>query len=326
MDLRQLVDLELIRQLKYRYMRGVDTRDIALIGSCLTEGATASYSGGAYIMEGRDAICAFIERVIDPTSGTSHIAVHPEIEFEGDNRARGIWRLEDTIQFTRPNPAVKHVDIQGGEELQGAGYYYDEYERDGSTWRISHTSYGRLYERVARLGGCVDVPSMIDIREMRNQAAVRHKAAQKSVKARVSHFGICVSDLDRAICFYRDGLGFSEGGGIEVADTLGNVMGMDEFSLRTRMMSLGGISIELLHFPRSQDPVRADRLRAMNHTGFTHMALAVEDVDAAARLVVAHGGIVFPETRAVLETDEGPVTMLYCADPDYTRVELVSYP
>jgi catechol 2,3-dioxygenase-like lactoylglutathione lyase family enzyme len=142
----------------------------------------------------------------------------------------------------------------------------------------------------------------------------------------ISHFGICVSDLDRALRFYCEGLGFQEGASIELADQLGNVMGLEDFSLRARMLSLNGVTIELLHFARSRDPVIASELRRMNHTGLTHLALSVDDVDAVARSAVAHGGMVFPETRGVLESPDGPITLLYCADPDHTRIELINYP
>jgi catechol 2,3-dioxygenase-like lactoylglutathione lyase family enzyme len=142
----------------------------------------------------------------------------------------------------------------------------------------------------------------------------------------ISHFGICVSDLDRAIRFYCDGLGFQEGAGIELADQLGHVMGLKDFALQTRMLSLNGATIELLHFSRSRDPVIASELRRMNHTGLTHLALSVDDVDAVARSAVAHGGMVFPGTRAVFESPDGPIKLLYCADPDHTRIELINYP
>jgi len=133
-------------------------RDFSLLPTCFAENAVASYSDGAYVVKGRNEICTFIERVLDPTSASSHIAVHPEIEFTSSECARGIWRLEDTVQFTRPNPAVTHLEILGGEELQGAAYYHDEYVREGLEWRISFTSYQRLYERVARLSGSVTIP------------------------------------------------------------------------------------------------------------------------------------------------------------------------
>lgn len=160
MNVAQLLDLELIRRVKYRYMRGVDTHDVELIRSCLAENASASYSGGKYVVRGRDAICDFIAGIIDPTSASSHIAVHGEIDFDGPDHAHAVWRLEDTVHFTRANSAVQHAEIKGGEELQGAGYYYDKYVRENSEWRISYTSYKRIYERIARLEGqTIDIPA-----------------------------------------------------------------------------------------------------------------------------------------------------------------------
>jgi hypothetical protein len=39
--------------------------------------------------------------------------------------------------------------------------------------------------------------------------------------------------------------------------------------------------------------------------------------------VEAHGGYVFPETKSTLKMPGGEVAIVYCADPDFTRVELL---
>lgn len=42
-----LVDLEAIKTVKYRYLRAVDLRDWELLASVLTEDATAAYAAGS---------------------------------------------------------------------------------------------------------------------------------------------------------------------------------------------------------------------------------------------------------------------------------------
>jgi lactoylglutathione lyase len=142
----------------------------------------------------------------------------------------------------------------------------------------------------------------------------------------VSHLGICVSNLERAITFYRDGLGFEEISSLELENQYGNVMGLADFKMSARFLSLGDIRIELLHYSRSEGAVSASGLRAMNHTGFTHLALLVDDVDAVAERIVEHGGRVFPDTRGTFAGPEGPIELLYCSDPDFTRIELTQNP
>jgi lactoylglutathione lyase len=142
----------------------------------------------------------------------------------------------------------------------------------------------------------------------------------------VSHFGVCVSDIDQATRFYRDGLGFTVGEQMVLQDVCGNVMGLEDFELTTQYMSYGSSFIELLWYRYSTNPMKADRLRPMNHTGLTHIALSVTDIDAVAESVLRYGGKVFPETRGQLGTEAGIVELMYCSDPDYTRIELIKFP
>ena len=51
-----LVELELIKRVKYRYMRAIDQKRWDDLAEVFTEDAVAEYSGGKYRYEGRDAI------------------------------------------------------------------------------------------------------------------------------------------------------------------------------------------------------------------------------------------------------------------------------
>ena len=48
----------------------------------------------------------------------------------------------------------------------------------------------------------------------------------------VSHLGICVSDLDRSLCFYRDGLGFEPVGSHEVGAEFSRLMELESVEVR----------------------------------------------------------------------------------------------
>src|SRR5829696_3528041 len=87
-----LVEIELIERLKYRYLRGIDQKLFDEVEACFTEDATASYGGGAYVFEGRPAIMEFLRTSMASTGMlTSHKCHHPEIDFTGDGEATGTW-------------------------------------------------------------------------------------------------------------------------------------------------------------------------------------------------------------------------------------------
>ena len=74
-----------------------------------------------------------------------HIASHPEITVDGDT-AKGSWGFEDTV-------IVPTFEVQ----IRGGGYYNDEYRKDpDGKWRITATSYERIYEAMTSLK---DTPS-----------------------------------------------------------------------------------------------------------------------------------------------------------------------
>ena len=139
-----LVALEELKRLKYRYLRTLDTKDWDAFGDTLAEDATADY-GERLSFTGRDAITAYMRTTLTPAIITVHHVHHPEISVDGDS-ATGVWALDDTVVVT------EHRML-----LRGAAHYEDRYERgaDGA-WRIAHTGYRRLYEAMVSLD---DVPS-----------------------------------------------------------------------------------------------------------------------------------------------------------------------
>jgi hypothetical protein len=138
MTVERLVELELIQRLKYRYIRCLDLKLFEEIGDCFIDAATASYGGGAYTYEGRDAILEFLRNSMGSTTMlTSHKVHHPEIELTGPDTATGVWALDDTVLLTDLNLVVR-----------GAAYYTDEYVKTDGDWRIRHTGYKRVYEEL----------------------------------------------------------------------------------------------------------------------------------------------------------------------------------
>jgi uncharacterized protein (TIGR02246 family) len=138
-----LVEIEAIKQVKYRYLRAVDTRDWDLLATTLTEDATSAYSSGKLSYEGRDAIIAFLrESMPEKDMLTSHKVHHPEIELTGPDTATARWGLEDIV-----------IILPANLNLRGAAYYEDKMVKVDGEWRIAHTGYRRLYEEVVARQG-----------------------------------------------------------------------------------------------------------------------------------------------------------------------------
>lgn len=134
-----LVEIEAIKQVKYRYLRAVDTRDWDLLATTLTDDATSAYSSGKLSYQGRDAIIEFLRTSMpEKEMLTSHKVHHPEIELTGPDTATARWGLEDVV-----------IILSAGMNLRGAAYYEDQMVKVDGQWRIAHTGYRRLYEEMS---------------------------------------------------------------------------------------------------------------------------------------------------------------------------------
>lgn len=145
-----LVALEEIRQLKYRYLRCVDLKLWDEIGGVFTADASADYGThavrGPLSLRGRDEIVGYLRGSLGPEIITVHRCGQPEITIDGD-KARGTWSFEDTV-----------IAMEHRVWIRGAAFYEDEYQRDADgRWLISHTGYRRIYETLSSFD---DTPSL----------------------------------------------------------------------------------------------------------------------------------------------------------------------
>jgi uncharacterized protein (TIGR02246 family) len=148
LTIEDLLEHEEIKRLKHRYMRALDTHDWELMATLFLPDARCWFGNGKFSAEGREAILSLYRGLLDDGFWSSHIAVHPEIELTGPDSARAIWRMEDTVHFVNENKAAKLDGQRAGDEMQGAGHYFDEYVKVDGGWKIRSTGYIRLYERV----------------------------------------------------------------------------------------------------------------------------------------------------------------------------------
>jgi catechol 2,3-dioxygenase-like lactoylglutathione lyase family enzyme len=142
------------------------------------------------------------------------------------------------------------------------------------------------------------------------------------VKLRMSHVGICVSDLERSLRFYCEGLGFEKTATHPVGKEFAPAVEVADPCLVAQFIERDGVSIELLCFssPRPEGVPSTRR----NRLGLTHVALRVDAVDDVLRHLERCGGTLLPETRMSIRRPDGRIDeFAIVADPDGTRVELM---
>ncbi len=139
--------------------------------------------------------------------------------------------------------------------------------------------------------------------------------------AQPSHIGLCVTDLERSLRFYCDGLGFTRAEGYTLDDTILPALARSlevasPVGVTSQFITLGTMKIELLCY--SQPVPQGSPSTSRGQLGFTHLSFHVDDVDAGAARLVELGGTIIETTRANLG-----IEIVFLADPDGARVELM---
>jgi lactoylglutathione lyase len=140
-----------------------------------------------------------------------------------------------------------------------------------------------------------------------------------------SHLGICVSDLERSLRFYCDGLGFEQVAAHQIGQEFAALMEVEDVALESRMLRRDGVTIELLAYTHPGSVGDGQR-RPMNRLGLTHLSLRVDDVDGVAATIEGLGGTVVQGTRTTMDMPGLHLDFLYCTDPDGVRIELMDLP
>lgn len=133
----ELLEIEAIKQLKYRYLRCVDTKNWDDLTECLVENAHSSFSSGAYTYDSREAIINFLKEGLPATRLSMHHGHQPEIVLTSDTTATGTWALEDYL-----------IDTEGNWSMRGAAFYHDQYVKIDGEWKIKSTGYDRIFEEM----------------------------------------------------------------------------------------------------------------------------------------------------------------------------------
>jgi hypothetical protein len=134
----ELVEVEAIKRLKYRYVRAVDLKLWDELADTLTPDAEAAYSGGKLCFHGRQQIMDFMrDSLADADILTSHRVHHPEIDLTGPESAIATWALDDVV-----------ISQSGKVTIRGSAYYRDELVKVAGEWKIHRTGYRRIYEEM----------------------------------------------------------------------------------------------------------------------------------------------------------------------------------
>ena len=139
-----LADIEAIKQVKYRYLRALDTKHWDDYADTLAEDIKADYGpsiGKELHFTNRADLVDYMRTSLGPNVITEHRVTHPEIILAGDT-ASGNWYLQDKV-------IVAEFDFL----LIGAAFYHDEYRRTENGWKISVTGYDRTYDATMSLAG-----------------------------------------------------------------------------------------------------------------------------------------------------------------------------
>lgn len=135
-------DIRAIEELKYRYLRALDTKNWDAFADTLTDDIQADYGeslGESHSFADRAALVEFMRSSMGPTIITEHRVMHPEIAVDGDE-ATGTWYLQDRV-----------IAAEFNFMLIGAAFYHDRYRRTADGWKICATGYDRTYDATMSL-------------------------------------------------------------------------------------------------------------------------------------------------------------------------------
>ncbi|OBG30354.1 nuclear transport factor 2 family protein [Mycobacterium sp. 852002-51057_SCH5723018] len=141
---QDLVDIEAIKQVKYRYLRALDTKHWDDFADTLAEDIKADYGpsiGNELHFTNRTELVDYMRTSLGPNVITEHRVTHPDITVTGDT-ATGSWYLQERV-------IVADFNFM----LIGAAFYRDSYRRTETSWKISGTGYDRTYDATMSLAG-----------------------------------------------------------------------------------------------------------------------------------------------------------------------------
>ena len=135
----------------------------------------------------------------------------------------------------------------------------------------------------------------------------------------IHHTGLVVRDLEKAVEFYRDGIGLEVVSRYErVGPAINQVVGYSNVSLTIALMGgIGEHCIELIQYLSPPSQQRPSEERSV--LGATHLSFVVDDIERTFQKLVENGAIAMNPPALV-----GPSRKAcYLQDPDRNWIELM---
>ncbi len=137
---------------------------------------------------------------------------------------------------------------------------------------------------------------------------------------RLTHIGLCVSDIERSTEFYCAALGFSEVSRMTVQDEASaRLLDLPGLVLHLVYLERDGFRLELLSYA-SPPPIDNSAPRAMNVLGFTHLSFRVDDPYRLVETITQLGGRLHAGRTTVFNTGNRGLML---TDPDGNWLELI---
>jgi catechol 2,3-dioxygenase-like lactoylglutathione lyase family enzyme len=133
---------------------------------------------------------------------------------------------------------------------------------------------------------------------------------------RAHHVGLTVSDLDRAVAFYRDVLGLAVVDRFSVdGEAFATGVGVDGASAEFAHLDADGVRVELVTYDPEGAAVESG---TVNRPGTAHVGLSTPDLDAFYESLPAD-----VETQSAPQRTASGTKILFVRDPEGNLVEVL---
>jgi catechol 2,3-dioxygenase-like lactoylglutathione lyase family enzyme len=185
-------------------------------------------------------------------------------------------------------------------------------------WSGKRLILGEIFMRVERwaLDVCFGITSTIT-----NKSMSTSRNEFRIISA--DHTGITVSNLERSLAFWRDVLGLELSHTAHQKGELAQeITGVEGAEIKLAVLKTpGGHKIELLEYLAPADRKRAD-LRSCD-VGSVHVALLVEDLNAALDRIAVSGWKTAGQPQILTKGPNAGRRVVYVRDPDGTTIEFM---
>jgi glyoxylase I family protein len=139
------------------------------------------------------------------------------------------------------------------------------------------------------------------------------------------HTGITVSDLERSLAFWRDVLGFElSHRAHQKGEMAQQITGVPGAEILIAVVKAPGHKVELLEYRAPSDRKKLDGRPC--DVGASHIALAVDNLDAILETIAASGWKAAGQPQTLTTGPNAGKCVIYVQDPDGTTIEFMEMP